>query len=226
MKKKKYTFDDILEIAYYFLKNKLKFDDIQAVTFLASIILIPISILLGFSSSKIETFQISLYITLGLDIIVVAYSIIKYKYFRDKRINFIEKMENKSIEVKNIDDVNNLDPIEFEYFVQEFFIRKGYKAITTKKSNDKGADVIAEKGSERIAIQVKHSLKPISVNAIYETIEGKSSYRADKAILFTNSELTYKAENCAMRNEIEVIYNHDISQFLRKNPSIKFRIKK
>lgn len=90
------------------------------------------------------------------------YSIIKFKYFQNRRFNFIKEFKDKTIEVKNLDDINNLNPIEFECFIREFFIRKGYKAWTTKKTYDNGADVIAEKNDEKIAIQVKHSIKSIN----------------------------------------------------------------
>ncbi|MDY0277185.1 MAG: restriction endonuclease [Acholeplasma sp.] len=225
-KKKELTFDDILETIYYFLKDKLKFDDIQAITLLASIFLIPVSLFLGFFYTRIETFQISLYIILGLDFFVIAYSIIKYKYFKNKRIDFIEKLEKKSKEVKNIDDIDELDPLEFEIFVRDFFIKKGYKAWTTKRTYDNGADVLAEKGNERIAIQVKHSSKTLSAFAVYQTREGKINYKADKAILVTNNELTNKAKLSAIRDVIEVIDRNDISLFLRKNPSITITYKK
>lgn len=51
-KKKELTIDDILEKIYYFLKEKLSFDDIQAITFIASIILLPFSLFFGYIYSN------------------------------------------------------------------------------------------------------------------------------------------------------------------------------
>ena len=225
-KKKDIKFDDVLESVYYFLKDKLRFDDIQSITFLASVFLVPFSLFFGFFYTQIETFQASFYITVGVDFAVVIYSVVKFKYFKNKRIDFIEKLEKKSIEVKSIEDIDDLDPIEFEFFVRELFIKKGYKSWTTKRSNDNGADVLAEKGDELIAIQVKHSSKSLTAFAVYQTREGKISYKADKAILVTNSELTNKAKLSAIRDDIEVFDRSDISLFLRKNSSIAITYKK
>lgn len=225
-KKKELTFDDILEMIYYFLKEKLSFDDIQAITFIASGILLPLSIFLGFFYTKIEMFQNTFYITMAIDILVAIYSVFKFRYYKTKRINFIEKLESKSIiVVDDIDDVNKLNPYEFELFIKEYFIKKGYKAWTTKKTHDNGADVIAEKNDQRIAIQVKYSSNSIKGYAVYQTLRGKYNYIADKAILVTNSELTSGAKLDAIRDGIEVIDGNSISLFLRKNDSIKVSCK-
>ena len=225
-KKKELTIDDVLESIYYFLKEKLNFDDIQAITLIASLIWIPISIFLGFSSSKIETFQISFYITLVIDFLVIIYSIIKWKYFKNRRINFIEKLDKKFIEINDVDDLNSLNPYEFELFIKEYFIKNGYKAWTTKKTHDNGADVIAEKNNERVAIQVKYSSKSIKGYAVYQAQRGKYNYMADKAMLVTNNELTSQAKLDAIRDKVEVIDGNAISLFLRKSGGLKVIYKK
>lgn len=225
-KKNELTLDDIIESIYYFLKNKLNFDDIQATTFISSLFLIPISLLLGFLYMQISTFQIALYITIGLDISVIVYSILKFKYFKNKRINFVKELENKTVEISNIDDVNKMNPIEFEYFVRELFARQGYKSWTTKKTNDDGADVVAEKNNERIAIQVKHSTKTINGYGVYQAERGKHNYKADRAILITNNEFTNQAKLDAIRLDVKLMDQHDISLFLRKISKIKVEYKK
>lgn len=48
-----------------------------------------------------------------------------------------------------------MTPREFEQFVAQHYREKGYDVETTPYSGDYGVDVIAQKGEERIAIQVK-----------------------------------------------------------------------
>jgi len=218
-------FDQIIEKIYYLLKDKLGFDDIQAVTFISSIILIPLGLFFGFFYTQIESFQLVLYITIVSDLLVIAYSIIKFKYFKNKRIFFTKQLVNKSIEVKDIQDVNELNPIAFEEFVREMFIRQRYKAWTTKKTHDNGADVIAEKNNERISIQVKHSVNSINKFAVFQADAGRFNYKADKSILVTNSEFTNQAKLYANHYSVDLLDTHDISLFLRKNGSIKFTYK-
>jgi HJR/Mrr/RecB family endonuclease len=223
--KNKSPLDEIIEKLYYLLKDKLGFDDIQAVTLISSMILIPLGLFFGFFYTQIESFRLVFYITVAIDILVIAYSIIKFKYFKNKRIFFTKQLVSKSIEVKNIQDVNNLNPVEFEYFVREMFARQGYRAWTTQKTHDNGADVIAEKNNERVAIQVKHSNKSISGYGVYQAYRGRYNYKAEKAILVTNNEFTNQAKLDAIRDSVQLIDSHEISRFLRKIESIKLTYK-
>lgn len=221
-KKEKSNIDVIFEKIYYFLKNKLGFDDIQTIALISSLVLLPISLFLGFFYTKISTFQLMFYITLGLDLIVIIYSVIKYKYFKNKRLYFIEEFENKKIEVKTVKDLEQLNPLEFECFVRELFSKQGYRSWTTKRTHDNGADVVAEKGNHRIVIQVKYSSRTVNPYAVYQTNTGRHNYKADRAILITNNEFTSKAKLDAQYYGIKLMDEHDISVFLRKNGSIKF----
>ncbi|PAT01089.1 hypothetical protein CI105_08545 [Candidatus Izimaplasma bacterium ZiA1] len=169
------------------------------------------------------------YTGVGTALVIIIYSIIKFKYFKNARINFIkefqEKIEkNKKIIVSNIQDVNNLNPYEFESFAREYFKLKGYRAWTTQKSHDNGADVVAEKGKNRKVIQVKHSKKSINPYAIYQVVKAIDSYEADNGVLFTNSKLTNGAILDSQRcGNIEVINGHTISKYLRNNEPIIIR---
>ncbi|MDD3106779.1 MAG: restriction endonuclease, partial [Bacilli bacterium] len=185
----------------------------------------PVSLLLGFYA-KMEMFQNALYITLGLDFLVLVYSIAKFKHFKNKRIYFTKELQSKTIVVENITQVNQLNPIEFEYFVKQMFVQKGYKAWTTQRTHDNGADVIAELNNERIVIQVKHSKKSIDKSAVIQAVFAKDVTESDKAMLVTNNELTNQAKLYAQKFNIDYLDTNKISSFLRKNQAIKFTYKK
>lgn len=222
---KKDNFELILEQIYFFLKDRFGFDDIQAVVFIISILVLPLSAYIGFSSTNIILIRIFA-ITLSISVLTIIYSIIKYKYFNNIKLNFIKEFKNKielkkQIVVSNIQDINNLNPYEFEKFAKEFFKIKGYAAWNTQASHDNGADVIAEKDNVRIAIQVKHKKKSLVGYDVYQVKRAMSSYKAEQGILFTNSELTSSAILDAQRDNVQVINGHDISKHLRNsNPII------
>lgn len=221
---KKDNFELMLEQIYFFLKDRFGFDDIQAVVFIISILVLPLSAYLGFSSTNTILIRIFV-ITLSISILTIIYSIIKHRYFNNIKLNFIKEFENKielkiQIVVSNIQDINNLNPYEFEKFAKEFFKIKGYTAWITKASHDNGADVIAEKDNVRIAIQVKHKQKSLVVYDVYQVVRAMHSYKAEKGILFTNSELTSSAILDAQRNNFQVINGHDISKYLRNSRPI------
>jgi hypothetical protein len=147
-------FDIIIEKSYLFLKEILKMDDVQAIVIISSVILLPITFFFGISYTKISQFGLAFYITLGIDFLNIVYSNIKYKYFENKRLYFIEDFEKKiekysKIEVKNLIDLNELNGYEFELFTREFYKLQGFDAIETKRFHDYGADVIAYKNNEK-----------------------------------------------------------------------------
>lgn len=226
-KNEEIDFGDVIEKLYYFLKLKLNFDDIQAGTTIASLILLPVSGYLGFLNNDM-IFITMFFITIAIDVFVIVYSVIKLKYFKNAKVNFIKEFEeklkaNKKIIVSTIQDVNVLNPYEFETFAREYFKRNGYRAWNTQKSYDKGADVVAEKGKLRTVIQVKHSRKSLSPYAVYQVMRAKHAYHAEVGVLFTNSQLTSGAILDAQRDDIKEINGHMISKYLRNNDPIEIR---
>lgn len=225
-KKKDPTFAELLNKFYYFLKDKLNFDDIEALTLIMTLLTLPIFIVFGFTHMQINSFRIAFFVTITIDIIVIIYSIVKFKYFKNKRVLFIEKLEDKTIEVKDVEDLKKLNHVEFEHFVKEMFTIKGYKAWVTQRTHDYGADIIAEKNKIRVAIQVKFSSRRVGGYAVYQAINGKRNYKAEKAILVTNNDFYNSAKLSAIQDDVKLISEHDISKFLRENGTIKLDYKK
>jgi restriction system protein len=217
------SLEDVLEKLYYFLKDKLNFDDFQASTFVMSIILLPLTYYLGFTGAANRLFREAFYIIIVIDIVIIFYSFVKFKYFRNLRINY-SRILQKEIVISNTEDINKLNPLEFEIFVKELYKKLGYNSWITQRTHDHGADVIAEKNSKRIAIQVKYSKKNINGYGIYQTERGKHNYKADKGICVTNSRFTNQAKLDALRYDIQLMDTDEISRFLRKYNSIRIKI--
>src|ERR1700692_159655 len=67
------------------------------------------------------------------------------------------------------DDIDVMDGHDFEHYVSQLLENEGFTNITvTKKSNDWGADVLAERHKAKYAIQVKRWTKLIDDRAVYE----------------------------------------------------------
>jgi HJR/Mrr/RecB family endonuclease len=225
MKNQKNGFDIFIEKTYLFLKNKLNLDDIQAIVITASLVLLPITYFFGIGYTQINELRIAFFITVGLDVLTIIYSIVKAKYFENKRIYFIKEFdkkiqESKQIIVKSLNDVNNLTPYEFELFVKEFFIQKGYDAINTQMSHDHGADVIAIKDSVKYVIQAKLYSKPLSSYVVDRVNYAKRRYLADKSIIITNNDVTNQTLLYAADQGVELIRGQEIEHYLMKNNSI------
>jgi HJR/Mrr/RecB family endonuclease len=115
-----------------------------------------------------------------------------YKGYWDSEEN-IEEIKKADLGIKN--NFQDHTPYEFEEFIKELFEEKGYESQLTQKSADYGIDVIAEKNSEKIAIQVKRYQKSNKVGspAVRKTLGSKHRVKADKTILITTSGFTSNA---------------------------------
>ena len=115
------------------------------------------------------------------------------------------------------EDIDNMTFDEFEFYVKEIFNSKGYSSSLTEKiPTEFGADVIAIKGNEIIAIQCKHSRvgAKIDKQAIMQLhSEAKDHYKTTKLIAITNSYFNTNAINLAEVHNIEIIDRSNILDF-------------
>jgi SNF2 family DNA or RNA helicase len=115
-------------------------------------------------------------------------------------------------------DIDTLTPFEFENYVKEIFKKKGFNSTLTEKyPSEYGADVIAIKDEEIIAIQCKHSSvqNNFGREAMYQLhSEAKQFYKATKLIAITNSFFNSNAMNLAKVHGIEVIDKNSFSNLM------------
>jgi HJR/Mrr/RecB family endonuclease len=92
---------------------------------------------------------------------------------------------------------------DFELFTVQLLLHNGYdEAFATPASGDYGIDVIAKKGGESYAIQCKCYSKPVGNKAVQEAYSGKSVYKCDHAVVFTNNYYTKAAKITAKENNV------------------------
>jgi restriction system protein len=90
---------------------------------------------------------------------------------------------------------------EFEKIIKILFQMLGYQCKFTKKTKDKGGDIIAENPYETIAIQCKRWNQKIGIDAIQQAHAAKTIYNTTKAMVITNNYFTKDAiKNAKMLN--------------------------
>ena len=104
-----------------------------------------------------------------------------------------------------IEQVDRMHGLTFEAYVCKLLESQGYAVENIRASNDYGVDVIASKGKEKIAIQIKRSKNPIDRHAISDASAGKDFYKCRKAMLITNSTLTDSARMFAKEIGCETV---------------------
>lgn len=117
------------------------------------------------------------------------------------------KEENEDEKIA-IEDIDLMTGYEFEEFICKLFIKQGYKAELTKKSNDQGIDIIVKRDNKRIGIQTKRYSEKVGNTAIQEVVAGLSFYNLEKGIVVTNSFFTKSAEELANANNI-LLWNRE-----------------
>jgi len=108
---------------------------------------------------------------------------------------------------------DSITPFEFEELIGELLNKMGYETEVTSKSGDYGIDVIARKGKDVVAVQVKKYAKGNNVgNQEVQKLLGSmqlSTLRANKGILATTSDFTVHAIEQAKGTPIE-FWNGDV----------------
>jgi len=107
--------------------------------------------------------------------------------------------------LRNLASVDTLDGHEFEAAIGVVYEKMGYKVTLTPVTGDFGVDVIAEKSNEKLAIQAKRYSGTIGVKAVQEAASGALYYKANKAIVITNSFYTPKAKELADKLGVDLI---------------------
>jgi len=103
-----------------------------------------------------------------------------------------------------IGDFRKLKGSEFEEYLKNLFGLLGYTVIKTSLSRDQGADLIISKDGEKVVVQAKKYEGKVSNKAVQEIVAAKNYYKANKAMVVTNSSFTKSAIDLALANHVEL----------------------
>ncbi len=99
-------------------------------------------------------------------------------------------------------EIDRMTGRQFEEWLARFFRGRGYDVTLTPEQGDYGADLILKKGPVTTVVQAKRWSGKVRVSAIQEITAAKGYYRADGAMVVTNSFFTKEAVELARRNNI------------------------
>lgn len=112
-----------------------------------------------------------------------------------------------------IEDVHKMDGFLFEAFVGAVYEKKGFKIYLTKRSGDKGIDVIVRGNDIVYVIQCKHSKNNVDGACVGEVVSGSKYYQVKyneiklpyKSVVVTNSKYTAQAMELSRANEVQML---------------------
>lgn len=127
--------------------------------------------------------------------------------------------KKEKLKKSGIADIDTMDGKQFEHYLKELFISKGYKAEVTSAAGDFGADLILHKEDRKIVVQAKRYSNNVGIKAIQEVVGSKAHYLADEAWAITNRDFTPAAYKLAESNQVKLI-NRDkfIDMVVQMNP--------
>lgn len=105
-----------------------------------------------------------------------------------------------------IEAIDSLDGYDFEKLVHKIFYAYGYNVTLTKKSGDKGVDLVAKRFKKKIVIQAKmYYNNNVGNSAIQQIHTAREYFGACTAVAFTNSFFTKSAKDMANKLNIVLI---------------------
>lgn len=111
-------------------------------------------------------------------------------------------------------DVRTLDGEKFEWWVAEALRRQGWFVEITASSGDYGADLIATKNGQRMAVQVKRYEKQVGVTAVQQVMGGAAHWRcAEKMVVTTAKDFTPAAKKLAATTGTQLVTGHVVERW-------------
>ena len=108
-----------------------------------------------------------------------------------------------------LDDVDQMDGTEFEYWCADLLRKLGYKNVeVTPASGDQGVDITATQGDFRYGFQCKRHTNDQGNTPIQEIFAGVRLYRLHAGVVITNQHFTAKAQELAAATCI-VLWDRD-----------------
>lgn len=136
-------------------------------------------------------------------------------YFVSKKKAYQDRLRRSGIH-----DIDKMDGVQFERYLEALFKKLGYKATGTKASNDYGADLVLI-NQDKIVVQAKRHKNKVGIKAVQEIISAKAYYKAQQAWVVTNSHFTKQAINLAQSSDVKLIDREQLQDFILKvNPNV------
>jgi restriction system protein len=122
--------------------------------------------------------------------------------------------EEKHFRALNISNVDSMTGTEFEKYLQQLLTGQGYQVQTTPGSGDLGVDLIAVRGNESVAVQVKRYGSKLSRRAVSDAVAGMRHYQCSKAMVITNNYFMPGAVSLATSNDCMLVDRNTLADWI------------
>lgn len=102
--------------------------------------------------------------------------------------------------------------VEFEVFCAEQLQRAGWRVALTGASRDQGADMVAERGRERLVVQCKFLSRPVGNYAVQEVVAACAHHQGNRALVVSNQRFTSSCIELAATNDVELCHWSELAR--------------
>ncbi|HEX7896624.1 MAG TPA: restriction endonuclease [Planctomycetota bacterium] len=110
--------------------------------------------------------------------------------------------------------IDVMDPFLFQDLIGMVYESRGFALHATPKRGDQGADVIVERGGERLVIQSKLYAGNVGNDAVQEVVAARAHWTCSRAAVVTNQYFTPAALDLAASNGVELISRDKLGEML------------
>lgn len=132
-------------------------------------------------------------------------------------MKFTQTQIDRFRRVKQLEQIQMLDPVEFETFVGWLYYRDGFTVRSTSTSGDQGIDLRLKKGKKRLIVQCKRYSGTVGQPTVRDLYGALHHTGADGADLVTSGRISQQAESWAAGKPIRLIDGYDLVAWVNKN---------
>ena len=127
-----------------------------------------------------------------------------------------EPLDTVTLLEEQLAQVRQMTGAQFEQFMADVMRELGYQVRILGGSGDQGVDVIAQRASERIAIQCKQYDRPVGNKPVQEVFAGSKHHRCTRAVVAAPAGFTQGARALAKSVGVELYDAASVREMIRK----------
>lgn len=134
----------------------------------------------------------------------------------EKRLNVDKQAQQKFENIRRLEQLQQLDPVEFEQFVGYLYQKQGFSVAMTPTSGDQGIDLILRKGRQMVIVQCKRYAGAVGQPTVRDLYGVLMHNKADGAVLVTSGVVSRPAEAWAKGKPITLIDGPELLSWARR----------
>jgi hypothetical protein len=127
-----------------------------------------------------------------------------------QRLRLSRAQWDKFQRIRRLEQIQQLDPIEFEHFVGYIYQQLGHTVWLTVSSGDEGVDLVLRKGRQTTIVQCKRYSATVGQPVVRDLYGAMMHTKANQAVLATSGTVSRPAEDWARGKPLKLLDGHDL----------------